>query len=439
MGREKTLRKVRRTFFWPAMAKQVKKIIQQCHHCQVNKPSNQRPGGLLQPVEIPSSFWECVTTDLITKLPPTQKGHDAIAVFVCKLSKMVIAEPCQSDINAEEFAQLFLKSVYRHHGLPRKLLSDRDARFTGKFLRTVASALDIRQAFSTAFHPQTDGQTERTNRTLEEVLRHYTSPYQDDWDEHLYLAEFAINSAHNFTTGQSPFYAIYGRHPETAITLEVKARLQNKVPKGDAAIQTLCDRISHAQHCLETAQARMKAQADKSRRDVEYAVGQEVLLSTKNLKFKSSGSPKFAPRFVGPFKIISTVGKRSRENPNEIEVVTAVKLDLPPLMRIHPVFHVSLIKPYHAGAGPVPVQPLAFDHDGAPLWEVEAILAERSHTPSKRKGRGQPKPKKEYLVKWKNFGPEHDSWEPENGVKHLQAFSEFKARVQPTALRGHKP
>jgi len=439
MGREKTIQKVRRTFYWLNMAQAVKLFIKSCHQCQVNKPSNQKPGGLLQPVEIPSNFWECVTTDLITKLPPTQKGYDAIAVFVCKLSKMVIAEPCQSDINAEEFAQLFLKSVYRHHGLPRKLISDRDARFTGKFLRSVATALDIRQAFSTSFHPQTDGQTERTNRTLEEVLRHYTSPYQDDWDEHLYLAEFAINSAHNFTTGQSPFFAIYGRHPETAITLEVKAKLQNTVPRGEAVVNQLCDRISHAKLCLEKAQARMKAYADQSRREVAYAVGQEVLLSTKNLKFKAAGSPKFAPRFVGPFKIISLVGKYSQENPKELEVVTAVKLELPPLMRIHPVFHVSLIKPYHPGTGPVPVQPLAFDHDGAPLWEVEAILSERSHTPSKRKGRGQPKVRHEYLVKWKNFGPEHDSWEPESNVKHLQSFTDFKARIKPVPLRGHKP
>lgn len=438
MGRDKTLDSIQKTFYWPKMSQDIEKFVNSCYQCQTNKSTNQKPGGLLQPVEIPHSFWECVTTDLITRLPPTQKGHDAIAVFVCKLSKMVIAEPCHSDINAEQYADLFLRSVFRHHGLPSKIISDRDARFTGKFLTTVASALDIRQAFSTSFHPQTDGQTERMNRCLEDVLRHYVSPYHDDWDQHLYLAEFAINSSKNASIGMSPFFALYGRHPETPLTIQVKDRLQKITPRADEFLQNYCDRVDHAHTCLLRAQERMKRQADKSRRDVTFTIGQDVLLSTRNLKFKASGCPKFAPKFVGPFKIIKLVGKRL-ETSDDIDVVTAVKLQLPPDMRIHPVFHVSLIKEYIPGTTPKPIQPLAFDHDGAPLWEVDSILAHRSSLPSKRKGKGQPKAKHEYLVRWKNFGPEHDTWEPESHVKHLNAFDLFKRKESDPFVATRRP
>ena len=147
--------------------------------CQTNKPGNAKPNGTMVPVEIPEKFWECVSTDLITALPPTTSGHDAIAVFVDKLSKMVHVEPCHTTINAEEFASLYLNRVIRYHGkikIPKKLLSDRDARFTGHFGVALHRLMGLRQAFSKAFHPQTDGQTERMNRVIEDMIRHYVGP-----------------------------------------------------------------------------------------------------------------------------------------------------------------------------------------------------------------------------------------------------------------------
>jgi hypothetical protein len=149
------------------------------------------------------------------------------------------------------------------------------------------------------------------NRTLEDILRHYVSPYHDDWDEHLYMAEFAINNSHNASIGSSPFFAIYGRHPAQPPSIHVKERLKErgwKVPKAYEHVTTFYDRVNYAKACLEQAQQRMKAQADKRRRPVTYEMGQEVLLSTRNLKFKAGVCPKFAPKFVGPFKIISLIG-----------------------------------------------------------------------------------------------------------------------------------
>jgi hypothetical protein len=418
MGSVKTFEILQRHFFWPKMQQHVESYVQKCYVCQVNKPSRKKPGGLLQPVEIPSQFFECITTDLITKLPMTPDGHDAIAVFVDKLSKLVIAEPCKTTISAEQYADLFIRAVYRHHGLPTKVISDRDARFTGKFLTSVADTLQFRQAFSTSFHPQTDGQTEIMNRFLEDVLRHYVSPYHDDWDKHLHLAEFAINNSQNSSIGMSPFFALYGRHPITPLTLDLHQQMKDKVPRATQFVKSFAARVNHAKQCLQQAQSRMKKQADKHRRPVQFSVGQQVLLSTRNLRYKQAGTPKFAPKFVGPFKILKLIGKRvaGSEVPDP---VTAVHLELPPLMRVHPVFHLSLIKEYFPGHGPVPVQPLSYDTDGAPLWEVESILDHRV-----LKGR-----KQEYLVQWKGFGPEHNTWEPLSEVKNLSAFKAYKQKA----------
>lgn len=430
LGKAKTQELVSRTFYWPKITDSVATFVKSCHKCQTNKSTNQKPGGELQPVEIPSTFWECVTTDLITKLPPTKSGYDAIAVFVDKLSKLCIAEPCHSDINAEAFSKLFLKSVFRFHGLPRKLISDRDPRFTGHFMDEVAKALEIRQAFSTSFHPQSDGQTERMNRTLEDILRHYVSPYHDDWDEHLYMAEFAINNSHNASIGSTPFFAIYGRHPLQPLTLQVRHKLGWKVPLAQQHVESFHERVTYAKACLEQAQQRMKTQADKGRRPVTYSTGQQVLLSTKNLKFKAGGCPKFAPKFVGPFTISAIIGKYKPDSSSEYETVTAVKLDLPPLMKIHPVFHVSLIKPYYPGSTPAAPAPLIYDHDGAPLWEVEAILDVRTKTAGKRIGKGKPKTTTEYLVRWKGFDNTQDSWEPAINLTHLDALRIFLEKQQ---------
>jgi len=241
-GRDKTLELVKRTFYWPKMDQDVADFVKKCFKCQTNKSSNQKKAGLLQPVEIPNQFWECVTTDLITQLPPTSSGYDAVVVFVDKLSKMVKVEPCHSDIDATTFAKLFHKVVIRSHGWPRKLLSDRDVRFTGHFWTEVTKSLGIHQALSTSFHPETDGQTEIANRVLEDALRSYTNPYHDDWDEYLYQVEFAMNNSYHETIKMTPFYAIYGEHPFTPLTLTTRVlhRFSGNCGFSRKSYQTTC-------------------------------------------------------------------------------------------------------------------------------------------------------------------------------------------------------
>jgi transposase InsO family protein len=151
--------------------------------------------------------------DFIMDLPKSKAGHDAIFFVVDKSSKAMTLIPTNSTVSAQQVAQLFLKDVYRLHGLPRKVISDRDVRFTGKFWQELHRLVQTKLAMSSSFHPQTNGQTERANRTLEEMLRHYVSYRQDDWCEKLAYLEFAYNRAKNKTTGQTPFLLNCGQEP----------------------------------------------------------------------------------------------------------------------------------------------------------------------------------------------------------------------------------
>jgi hypothetical protein len=401
-GAQRTYEQLRRTFYWPGMVHSVKTYVHACTSCQRNKASTRKPGGLLRPTEIPQKFWECVTMDLITQLPKSKHGFDAVAVFVDKLSKMTHIEPCHTAIGAEAFATLMFKSVFRHHGLPRKIISDRDARFTGKFLTELAKIFQFRQALSTAFHPQTDGQTERMNRVIEDMVRHYVSPYSDDWDEFLPMVEFSINNAWQASIQNTPFYAIYGSHPHTPTTLRVADLELHRVPAAQKWLSHYADRTAHARTCLQSAQDRQKAYADTSRRAVKYSRGDHVWLSTKNVHFKQGGSTKFMPKYIGPFEIIDLIGPR--ENDAQDAPPTAVKLKLPPHYRLHPVFHVSLIKPLKTDGTAIPLpDPVEIDTDGTPIFEAEAILAERNLIIRN-------KPVTRFLIRWSGYPPEHDTW-----------------------------
>jgi hypothetical protein len=416
LGVTKTLDAVRRHFWWPSLRQDVTSFISTCHSCQTNKPSNTAPAGLMQPVEIPDQPWECISMDFITSLPETKHGYTAILVFVDKLTKMAHFCPTTDTCSAEGWAALFLQNVVRLHGLPRKIISDRDARFTGTFTTELCRLLGTRQALSTSFHPQTDGQTEKMNRTLEEMLRHYVAPAHDDWDSHLPCAEFAVNAAVQESTRQSPFFLNYGYHPLTPISAHLpnsgRPRNPDKKRANPAAEQWLHNlqlSLSRAKACLQAARDRQKALADKRRTDVTYAVGDQVLLHTKNLKCKE-GVRKLMPRWVGPFPITQLVGP------------VAARLQLPAQWRIHSVFHVSLLKPYQADGTRTPPPPALYE-DHAPVWKVQALLAERTVKRGKRSH-------VQYLVRWEGFLPAEDTWEPHKNILDPALIHQLRSRVQ---------
>lgn len=484
VGRTKTLHNAQRYFWWPGMTADVSQYVATCDSCQRVHSRNCSQSGLLQPLPMPQDTWQSVSVDFVTSLPATAEGFTAVVVFVDRLSKMVRLAPCQDTVTAEGCADLFIDTVFKSHGVPEQLVSDRDTRFTSEFWAALTARMGVTRAMSSAFHPQTDGQTERVNRVMEDMLRHFVDPTQSTWAKLLPLVEFAINDSWHESVQAIPFVLNYGKRPAlpldwilrgegattaaasadptVAVTTRAQRQLEavgvaqtTEVPAGtttepapepepaeasessdgesDAdpadtsaeatarkaapqhrAAEVIADitaAVVKAKKCFHAAQQRQKRLADQRRADVHFAEGEQVLLSTKNLTLKMQGSNKLLPRFIGPFKIAQQVN------------AVAYRLELPPVLKIHDVFHVSLLKQYRP-SGRVQPPPLPILIDGVLEFEVEAILKHRK----RRYGRG--KPKVQYLVKWLGYGEEHNSWEPEANVCNCPLrVNEYWARV----------
>ena len=242
-----------RMFIWPKMVDHIKSFVTTCDTCQRIKSSSQLPAGLLQPLPTPGQQWEQVSMDFIVELPPTQDGYNVIIVFVDRLSKMVHLQPTKTTATAIDVANIFFNTVFRLHGLPRVIVSDRDPKFTSKFWQMLFKLTDTKLTLSTAFHPQTDGQTERANRTLEQYLRAFVNYKQDNWASLLPVAEFTINNAKNASTGFSPFYLANGCHPVTPTSL---------INPRSCLIPAASDYLDHLQTVLSTAKDNLRTAQD---------------------------------------------------------------------------------------------------------------------------------------------------------------------------------
>ena len=388
----KTLDLIQRQFWWPSMAADVQQFVSTCQTCQANKASCKRPYGLLQPLPIPDTRWHTVTMDFVFDLPMSSEKNDGIMVIVDKLTKYVCLAPVQKSSTSEDIARAFIKHVYQHHGLPKNIISDRDVRFTSQFWRNMCTRMRIEPRFSTAFHPQTDGQTERMNRVVEEVLRHFIDGNHVTWEELLPIVALTINNAKSSVTGQSPFYLNTARHPNTPLSVQMPDK---QIPALDAVFADLDITLVRVQQLLRSAQDRQKTYADsRFRAPHSFKTGDQVMVSTRNFKFKT-GVKKLHPKYIGPVQILSMTPGGN-----------AAKLALPAnYSRIHPVFHVSLLKPFKASSASMPVPAGPEVEDGFPFYQVETLLSHRIRKVGKRKI-------KQVLVKWKAYDDTHNSWEP---------------------------
>ena len=398
LGIGKTVKSVSASFYWPKLTSDVQAYVRSCPTCQRSKPRHQRPMGLLQPLDIPNERWECVTMDLITQLPKTARDHDAVFTVVDKLSKHTYFIPTTTNVNAVGLAQLFFDNIFRHHGLPRSIVSDRDPRFTSKFWDSLFTLLDTKLSMSTAFHPQTDGQSERANRTLEDMLRAYCHDRQDTWDTRLSAAEFAYNNSVNESTGYTPFFLDYGRHPHTPATLLSGNTRPGYNVTSERFLSQWHSDIERAKTNLRAAQERQAKYANMARRDYTFRVGDQVLLSSKDINIKDL-TPKLRLKYQGPWKITQVISP------------VAYKLELPASMKIHPVFHISKLARYHANTFPLPREfnrpPPVTTIDGQPAYEVEAIVGKRIVNGSVK-----------YEVKWRGYPDSENTLEP---LDHLRA------------------
>ena len=388
LGRNKTLHTIRRLFTWTGLASDVATYLQQCPTCQQTKASTQKPAGLLQPLPVPTRRWEMVHMDLVGPLPATAQGYTAILTIVDRLSKMGIFVPTTMTVDAPGLAKLFFREVFRHYGMPTSIITDRDPRFLSNFWQNLMSQCQTKLHFSTAFHPQSDGQAERHNRTLEEMLRGFINVSQDDWDAYLTSLEFAYNSSVNASTGYSPFYLMYGQHP--IVPAALLQPQSGSSPAVDDFLHLIANTLDKAKNNLKSAQNKMKKQADTKRRELEFQVGNKVLLSTQNLKHLAGDAKKLWPKYIGPFEVLERIGEQS------------YRLNLPEEYKIHDVFHVSLLKPYHESHSNQETRPPPlFFSSGQPEWEVEDVL--------RRKGVGR---NIRYEVKWKGYPESENTWEP---------------------------
>ena len=393
-GRDKTSELVSRYCFWPGMYHDIEAYVRSCHLCQTMKPVTQKQAGLMVPLQIPSRPWSSVSTDLITGLPKTKSNYNAIAVFVCRLTKMVHFVPTRSNVDAVGYSKIFLNNVFKLHGMPTEIVSDRDPRFTSLWWTEFCKSVGIKRSMSTAYKPSSDGMTERVNRILEEYLRSFVQPNQRNWDTLLACAEFAVNNSYQASVQNTPFYLNYGRHPWSPETVG----LGFKAPSVQVWSTELQAAVRRAKECFAKAQDNMKALQDGRRREVHYSVDQQVLLSSKNLYVKKGLSRKLLPKWVGPFRVVELVGP------------VAVRLELPEGWKIHDVFHVSLIRPYKSDGSVQPPAVTSFDVERGSNVSIERILDHRVRKLSSRRK------VTEYLCKWEGQDVMYASWEPASTV-----------------------
>ncbi|GKA36855.1 RNA-directed DNA polymerase [Tanacetum coccineum] len=332
-GRAKTAALVGDRFFWPKLARDVQKVINRCRVCHIAKTQHTNQ-GLYTPLPTPEGPWEDVSIDFVLGLPLTQRKKDSIMVVVDRFSKMAHFIPCSKTFDASQVARLYFAEIVRLHGVPRSITSDRDVKFVSHFWRTLWKRLGAKLNFSSSHHPQTDGQTEVTNRSLGSLLRCLVGDKPKQWDVALPQAEFAYNRSNHSSTGRSPFFVVYGRNPFTPLDLAPMVDDGSVSAEGDERARQIKELHAQVREQIIKHNLQYQTRANKHRKQVLFEEGDLVWIHLRHARFPQGRFGKLNPRADGPFRIL----KKINDN--------AYKVELPGHYGVSSTFNVADLSPY---------------------------------------------------------------------------------------------
>ena len=386
------------------MKEQIQTYIKHCQKCQQSKVSNQQTSGSLLPLPTPSGPWQDVTMDF-TEMPESL-SYNYILVVVDQFSKEVVFVPCTKEETTYSTAELFRDHVWCQHELPNTIISDWGLVFASNFLGELYKLLGIKRKMSTVFHPQTDGQMEQLNCEINQYLRTYVNDQQNDWAKWIKIAQFVWNNTVSEVTTDSPFWITQSYSPHMGV------EPTDTVAPAAKDFAVIFNKVVEAS---EKAKLSMKLQMDRHWNPaLDYKVGQQIWLSTDNLRMLNCASKKLMEKWIGPYEVTWVT-------PN------AVELKLPKTLRIHLVVNVSCVKPY---LGPLPGQPVSWpslvhvfeEHNEE--YKVDYIVA--SHINRQQL---------QYLVHWKGYKEHECTWEPASNVKNAPLVVERFYKENPSAPR----
>ncbi|MCO5564476.1 hypothetical protein L7F22_018137 [Adiantum nelumboides] len=306
-GIDSTIKALVMYFFWPSLRKDTESFVCSCLVCQPVKYDREKAYGLLQPLQIPTTPWESIAIDFIFGLPKTSSGNEGIWTIVDQFSKQAHFIPVWKQITVKQMTKIFLVTVFKYHGMPISIVSDRDPRMTGLFWRALWQNLHSTLRFSSSYHPQTDGQSEIVNSAVLDLLKCYVSDNPAQWEHYLSLVEFAYNNTIHSSTGKAPFEIVGGaRKPPRMV------KVMDDVVEADKFVEDLDLAYQQVQQAIQKAQEKQKKAADKHRRRLHFKEGDCVLLRFEKARLrKQKGKEKFNPklrmRYYGPFQISEVI------------------------------------------------------------------------------------------------------------------------------------